>query len=146
MIDCYVTKGSIDADVFYLAAAMHVYPHMQAFPRARSVVLADNCITHHFDKWIEDLAHKGAIVTFLEPLSPTTNPIEDAFKLARSWSRDHCDRLANFASPEAFIRSALMSVGYQSARHCIHNCSTFNGIPAYEGLLARFDAGERAPP
>lgn len=146
MLDCFIVKGSIDADLFYLAVAMHLAPHVQAFPRARSVVLADNCITHHFDRWIDDLAGKGTIVTFTEPLAPTTNPIEDAFKLARMWSRDHCDRLCDFASPEAFMRSALMSVGYESARHCIHNCSTFGGMPVYEGMLARFDAGERAPP
>mmetsp|Transcript_47830 Transcript_47830/g.110030 ORF Transcript_47830/g.110030 Transcript_47830/m.110030 type:complete len:235 (-) Transcript_47830:83-787(-) len=145
MIDCWVVEGSLDADLFHLAVCCTVLPHMQAYPRQRSVIFADNCITHHFQNWITDLQYKGSLVHFLEPLTPTHNPIEDGFKCGRSWARANCDRLHTFQSPEHFIRESLMSVGYQQARHCVHNCSTFGGIPAYESMLARFDAGERAP-
>ncbi|KAJ1619001.1 hypothetical protein T492DRAFT_891114 [Pavlovales sp. CCMP2436] len=94
--------------------------------------------------WITDLQYKGSLVHFLEPLTTTHNPIEDGFKCGRSWARANCDRLHTFQSPEHFIRESLMSVGYQQARHCVHNCSSFGGIPAYDSMLARFDAGERS--
>jgi hypothetical protein len=117
---------------------------MQAFPLERSVLLTDNCITHHYEGWILSLQAKGVEVIFLEKLSPTLNPIEDAFKLTRMWSRYYCDQLHLFSDTETFIRCALMSVGYEAARHCVHNCSTFGGTPAYANMLARFDVGVRA--
>jgi hypothetical protein len=135
MLDCFVVEGSINADMFYLAVATTLLSHIQTFPKERTVVIADNCNTHHFDRWILDLQHKGGIAHFLQVLSPTLNPIEDAFKLTRMWSRENCHRLAEFTDEVAFIRAALMSVNTQGARHCIHNCSTFNGVPAYSQLL-----------
>lgn len=39
-------------------------------------------------------------------------------------------------------------VAHAQARHCVLDCSTFHGtvgIPAWHGLLARFDMGERSP-
>ncbi|KAJ1618597.1 hypothetical protein T492DRAFT_916710 [Pavlovales sp. CCMP2436] len=100
---CWIDEVSADSR---LSRRVYGWSLSDAYPRQRSVIFADNCITHHFQNWITDLQYKGSL---------------------------------------HFIRESLMLVGNQQARHCVHNCSTLGGIPAYESMLARFDAGERAP-
>ena len=145
MIDCFVIEGPIDADIFFYAVFNHVLPHMRCFPRRNAVRMLDNCATHHFDAWIYLLQSVGSLVHFLPRLSPTLNPIEDAFKLTRMWSRSNYAQLAHYADVRYFIMCALLSVDAQGARHCIHNCSTFGGYPGYDDMLKVYDSGYRAP-
>mmetsp|Transcript_13453 Transcript_13453/g.40577 ORF Transcript_13453/g.40577 Transcript_13453/m.40577 type:complete len:218 (+) Transcript_13453:139-792(+) len=146
MLAAFVVEGAIDADLFAQITQHILLPQTAPWPHQRSVVIADNCGTHYFQAWIDTLTGAGRHVWFQEKLSPTLNPIEDAFKLARRWAATNYMQRAMYGDIKMFIRAALISaVEYPQARHCVLNCSTMDGTPAWHTLVHRFDQGERSP-
>jgi hypothetical protein len=50
-------------------------PHLNPFPQPNSVVVLDNCITHHNSEFLRLISDTGAIVLYLPPYSPEYNPV-----------------------------------------------------------------------
>jgi len=147
MLAAFVVEGAIDADLFARIVRHTLLPCTAPWPNQRSFVIADNCGTHNFQEWIDALRDADRHVWLQEKLSPTLNPIEDAFKLARRWAATNYTQRAMYGDiNQMFISAALIcAVEYPQARHCVLNCSTMDGIPAWHTLVHRFDQGARSP-
>lgn len=50
-------------------------PHLQPFPQPHSVVIADNCVVHHGQPFVQRIQAAGAIIVYLPPYSPELNPV-----------------------------------------------------------------------
>jgi transposase len=75
-----VIPGAANADDFLIFLVDYVFPGMNPFPGDRSVLLIDNCKTHHdirVDQWCRE---RGFLVLYLPAYTPIYQPVERLFK------------------------------------------------------------------
>ena len=56
-------------------------PHLRPFPQPYSVLVLDNCATHHTAAFTGMIEATGALTVFLPPYSPELNPVRMLFLL-----------------------------------------------------------------
>ncbi|KAI4853486.1 hypothetical protein E4T44_00807, partial [Aureobasidium sp. EXF-8845] len=79
-----------------------VLPQSEPYPGRRSIIIMDNCSTHHSDKLCGQF---GVKLLYLQPYSPHLNPIEQTFRLLKHWLRKHRDvapQINEFDKAEAY--------------------------------------------
>ncbi|KAI4841374.1 hypothetical protein E4T44_07831 [Aureobasidium sp. EXF-8845] len=64
-----------------------ILPQCEPFPGKRSIVVMDNCSTHHSNKITQLGERFGVHLLYLPPYSPHLNPIELTFHLLKQWLR-----------------------------------------------------------
>ena len=86
VLDCHVTTGTVDADVFDHFVRDSLSTVVQAFDgvNPNSVIVLDNASIHHVDKVVQSLKNTGVMVHFLPPYCPDLNPVEEAFSKVKS--------------------------------------------------------------
>ena len=86
VLDCKITTGTVDGDVFYDFVESCVLPHLMPFDgvNPHSIVVMDNASIHHVDGIISMIEEVGALVLFLPPYSPDYNTIEELFSKLKS--------------------------------------------------------------
>ena len=79
--DIYITKGTVNGDVFLDFVQKQLIPILNPFDGAspHSVVILDNASIHHTNDVLAAILSTGALVKFLPPYSPDMNPIEFVF-------------------------------------------------------------------
>lgn len=86
-----VVEGSVTAAIFEDWLEHRVLPYCEPFPRRRSVIVMDNCSTHHGDR-VQQLCDKAGVrLLYLPAYSPDYNPIELSFHLLKQWLRRYRD-------------------------------------------------------
>ena len=72
VLDCHVTTGTVDADVFDHFVRDSLSTVVQAFDgvNQNSVIVLDNASIHHMDKVVQSLKNTGVMVHFLPPYCP----------------------------------------------------------------------------
>jgi len=114
MIDCGITgvKG-VDAELFLVMLAVHVIPHLGAYPGPNSIVVMDNASIHHDPRVRRLIQNAHARLVFLPPYANNLNPIEEAFSKAKLWLQRN--RQLAESNPEWALGEALMSVTHVDA-------------------------------
>ncbi|KAI4767363.1 hypothetical protein E4T52_17439 [Aureobasidium sp. EXF-3400] len=64
-----------------------VLPRCEPFLGRRSIVIMDNCSTHHLVRITDMCREAGVCLLYLSPYSPHLNPIEQSFHLLKVWLR-----------------------------------------------------------
>ncbi|TIA28579.1 hypothetical protein D6C78_10679 [Aureobasidium pullulans] len=92
-----VVEGTVTQAMYEYWLEAVTLPQCEPFLGKRSIVIMDNCSTHHSDKvWsnfgensiITDLGRQfGIHLLYLPPYSPHLNPIELTFHLLKQWLR-----------------------------------------------------------
>ena len=76
--------GSIDGPRFAMFLECKLLPQCAPFLRKHSVIIMDNCSTHHCQE-IRDLCQShGVKLLYLPPYSPDYNPIEELFSVIKA--------------------------------------------------------------
>ena len=83
---------------------------MNAYPGPRSVLVMDNCQTHHSDDLREMCANAGVRLIYIPPYSCDYNPIELSFSGLKAWMRRN-QRLAR-AFGDEFVEFLHLAVQY----------------------------------
>lgn len=120
--DWCVKEGSFTATSFLEALEKHVLPHMHAYPGPRSVLVLDRCRIHRNVDVLEACEKRGIILRFLPPYCPDLNPIEDAFRAAKTWIRKNSmDPEVRSMQGEDVVKLALASVTAAATRVAFRN-------------------------
>jgi len=81
-----IYQGSFDTERFNQFIE-RLLQKMTPFPGPRSVLVMDNCRTHH-SQTLEDMCEKaGVILEYLPAYSPDLSPIEESFSILKAWIR-----------------------------------------------------------
>ena len=69
VLDCHVTTGTVDADIFDHFVSDSLSSVVQTFDgvNSNSVVILDNASIHHVDQVVQSLKNTGVLVHFLPP-------------------------------------------------------------------------------
>ena len=84
-------EGSITQAIFEDWLEHRVLPACEPFPGRCSVLVMDNCASHHGNRTRELCEARGVRLLYLPPYSPDYNPIELTFHLMKQWLRRHRD-------------------------------------------------------
>ena len=120
-----IYQGSFDMDRFILFIEK-LLDKMTPFPGPRSVLIMDNCRTHHSDRLQEMCDEAGVILEYLPAYSPDFSPIEESFSILKAWIRKHRD-FGRFWAAEGefgvFLHQAVQAVGQNlNARGLFRAC------------------------
>ena len=85
-----VVEGSVTQLIFEDWLEHRVLPQCAPFPGRRSVLIMDNCNTHH-GRTLELCEAAQVRLLYLPRYSPDYNPIESTFHLMKQWLRRHRD-------------------------------------------------------
>ena len=90
-LDCYITVGIVDGDVFFRFVQSSLLPHLMPLngTNPNSVVILYNCSIHHLDDVVDLIHNVGAHVIFLPPYSPDLMPIEQCFNKVKLFLQEH---------------------------------------------------------
>jgi len=111
-----IYQGSINGPRFLWFLEQKVLPMCTPFPGPRSVLLMDNCSTHHVYDVERICAEAGVVVEYLPPYFPDFNPIEEFFSKLKCWMKRHFE-LAGQMPFQAFLNEAVEACGgEESAR------------------------------
>lgn len=86
-----VVEGSVTGAIFEDWLEHRVLPQCEPFPGRRSVLVLDNCSTHHGERMHQLCEAVGVRLMYLPAYSPDYNPIELTFHLFKQWLRRHRD-------------------------------------------------------
>lgn len=86
-----VVEGSVTQAIYEDWLEQRLLPKCEPFPGRRSVVIMDNCSTHHSERVRRMFEVAGVRLMYLPPYSPDYNPIELSFHLLKQWLRRHRD-------------------------------------------------------
>lgn len=118
LLDCYITEGTVNGEVFYHFVQHTLLPHLNAYDgtNPNSVVILDNCSIHHLADVIDLIQSVGALVRYLPPYSPDLMPIEECFIKVKLFllENDACFQSAD--DPTVIIQAAFANV---TAEDCI---------------------------
>lgn len=84
-----VVEGSVTQAIFEHWLEHCVLPKCNPFPGRYSVVIMDNCKTHHSERVRGMFETARVRLMYLPPYSPDYNPIELTFHLLKQWLRRH---------------------------------------------------------
>ena len=119
---CYhIHKGSINGVRFEWFLEQEVLPRCNPFPGPKSVIVMDNCSTHHGEEVKRLCEEKGVILLYLPPYSPDFNPIEEFFSVLKAWLKRHHE-LAEHMSFRRYLHHAVRSCsgGQYAKAHFSH--------------------------
>ncbi|THY67055.1 hypothetical protein D6C94_10737 [Aureobasidium pullulans] len=100
-----VVKGAVTQAMYEHWLETVVLPQSEPYLGRRSIIIMDNCSTHHSDKITELCGQFGVQLLYLPPYLPHLNPIEQTFHLLKHWLRKHRDlapRVDEFDELEAY--------------------------------------------
>lgn len=80
-------EGSFHRKEFVSFLKHKLFPVMNPYPQANSVLIMDNARIHHGGEIAELAEEKGIRIIYLPPYSPDLNPIEKAFSVLKSLFR-----------------------------------------------------------
>jgi transposase len=87
---CYhIHQGSIDGARFEWFLKNEILPRCNSFPGPKSVLIMDNCSTHHGAEVKRLCGARGILLLYLPPYSPDFNPIEEFFSVLKAWLKRH---------------------------------------------------------
>ena len=100
-----------------------IIPHLRPYPEDNSILVLDNCGTHHvYAQLLYDMVTAvGAKILFLAPYSPIDNPIEFAFNSFKA-----CWRLNGYWLNDMPLHMKI--------KFCFDNCGS-NGAAAVATYL-----------
>ena len=108
-----IYQGSFDGERFNLFIEK-LLEKMTPFPGPRSVLIMDNCKTHHGGRIQEMCDKAGVILEYLPAYSPDFSPIEESFSALKAWIRRHRD-FGRFWAEEGefgtFLHHVVQAVG-----------------------------------
>ena len=107
----HVYHGDINGARFEWFLENEVLPRCNPFPGSKSVIVLDNCSSHHSPGVQQLCALFGVRIVYLPPYSPDFNPIEEFFSVLKAWMKKNF-LLAEGADFEEFIHVAI--------RECSH--------------------------
>ncbi|KAI4801361.1 hypothetical protein E4T44_11338, partial [Aureobasidium sp. EXF-8845] len=84
-------EGAVTQAIYEHWLEAVVLPQCEPFPGRRSIVIMDNCSTHHSDKITQLGEQFGVYLLYLPPYSPHLNPTGQTFHLLKQWLRRHRD-------------------------------------------------------
>ncbi|KAI4850121.1 hypothetical protein E4T44_02934 [Aureobasidium sp. EXF-8845] len=82
-----VVEGAVTQAIYEHWLEANVLPQCEPYPGRRSIVIMDNCSTHHSEKITQLGEQFGVYLLYLPPYSPYLNPIEQTFHLLKQWLR-----------------------------------------------------------
>ena len=106
----YIHQGAINSARFEWFLSNEVLPRCSRFPGPNSILVMDNCSTHHSPGVSELCDQFGVLLIYLPPYSPDFNPIEELFSVIKAWLKRH-QGLAEHMSFEQFLEEALKCCG-----------------------------------
>ena len=120
-----IYQGSFNRERFALFVRK-VLKKMNPWPALRSVLVMDNCTTHH-SVMIKDLCREaGVLLEYLPPYSPDFSPIEESFSMLKSWIRRNRALAEPFVATgafELFLHAAVNAIGIkEKAREFFKAC------------------------
>ncbi len=112
LIDCYITEGTVNGDVFYEFVQSSLLPHLMPYngTNPNSIVILDNCSIHHVQDVVDLIHSVGALVIFLPPYSPDLMPIEECFNKVKLILREHDAAFRSVTDPTMIISAAFASI------------------------------------
>lgn len=139
-LECEVFQGSFNSERFAMFIEK-VLRKMNPFPGPRSVLIMDNCSTHHSDMIRPMCEAAGVRLEYLPPYSPDLSPIEESFSVIKSWIRKNRKQGLNFRGEIygffLYIAVQLSDVKGQARgffRHCGYAVDEEDEDIAYEML------------
>ena len=113
--DAYITKKSVNAEVFLRFVQRCLLPIIQPFDgvNPRSIVVLDNATIHHCKQVVNLISAAGSLVFYLPPYSPDLMPIEELFSKVKSYIRDNEKAYQSTHSPELIVAHAFASITQQ---------------------------------
>ena len=112
VLTSFVYHGAINGPLFLWFLQEQVLPRCNPFPGPRSVLIMDNCSTHHVREVRELCERYGVILQFLPPYSPDFNPIEELFSVIKAWLKKHHE-LAGTMRFKDFLQTAVEACSQQ---------------------------------
>lgn len=82
-LECEIFQGSFNSERFALFV-QKLLKKMNPFPGPRSVLIMDNCSTHHSGLIRPMCEAAGVRLEYLPPYSPDISPIEESFSMLKS--------------------------------------------------------------
>lgn len=101
-----VKEGSFDGEDFLNFVVTDVLPLTEEWPGPRSVLVLDNCATHHSRALREIVEAANRKLIFLPPYSPDFNPIEESFSCLKAYLRRHYRDFQDSETPELDLELA----------------------------------------
>jgi hypothetical protein len=112
-----ITPGSMTSERLVWWVETHLLPVMNPFddrnPQHNSVLILDNCSTHHTPEFKAMLARSGIRVEYLPAYSPTLNPIEEVFHDWKQWMRTNTVWVQSCKCPLWAMEKALFSLSLE---------------------------------
>ena len=111
VLDCHVTTGTVDADVFDRFIRYSLSTVVQAFDGVspNSVVVLDNASIHHVDQVVQSLKITGVMVHFLPPYCPDLNPVEETFSKVKSFLKSN-EGIMDYLDAKTAVLTAINSI------------------------------------
>lgn len=101
-----VKEGSFNGEDFLTFVVQEVLPQTEEWPGPRSVLVLDNCATHHSQALREIVEAANRKLVFLPPYSPDFNPIEESFSCVKAYLRRHYRDFQDSETPELDLELA----------------------------------------
>ena len=122
-LECEIYHGSFDQKRF-INFIRKLLRKMNPYPGPRSVLVMDNCRTHHSEEMKEMIRQAGVRLEYLPPYSPDFSPIEKSFHALKSWirrNRAHAVRFQGFF--ELFLWMGIVQCDFKNeAKNFFRDC------------------------
>ena len=108
VIAYHLYHRSINGARFKIFLEHYLLPRCNPFPMHNSVIVIDNCSTHHTPA-VSRLCQQASVkLLYLPPYSPDFNPIEELFSVIKAWmKRNH--ELVDIMGFDAFLEEAVVA-------------------------------------
>lgn len=103
-----VLEGGLTKDYFEWFMEHRVIPLCNPYPHPRSIILMDNASSHRSLRVQALCDQKGIRLVQLPPYSPDFNPIEQSFRVLKSWVRRHYYLMESFSSLATFLEYGIV--------------------------------------
>lgn len=119
-IDGYIThmvfQGAITSEIFERFLEYQVLPLCNPWPAERSILLLDNASIHRSPRVRDLCLQAGIMIEYLPPYSPDYNPIEQSFKVMKSWMKRNNEKAEIFSDFGYFLELAVNLCCYTERR------------------------------
>ena len=126
LLDVSIVKGGTDGDAFSSTIQKHLLPHLMPFNGGspHSVVIMDNCSSHHIHEVAAMIEKVGALIHFLPRYSPDLVPIELLFSKVKKTlrSRDMEDNM----DIDTLLLTAFTTVTQEDCTGWINESGIYN--------------------
>jgi hypothetical protein len=103
-----ILQGGLTKGIFERFMEEKVIPQCNAWPLPRSIILMDNASAHQSLR-VQALCDAAGIrLVFLPPYSPDYNPIEQTFRVLKSWVRRHYWMIESFSHLSEFLEYGIL--------------------------------------